>query len=279
MGDDGIDGGWGAAHDEDFERRERVERDAGAVRRAPSAPDGKGELAPHRAGVVIGLGATSFALALATCAHYGLCLPVAIPLGIIAWVMGVRDMRRMRTGEIDPAGRSSTQLGLVFGIIGTSLGALFVLLVGAIGLLVPLYEEHVEPSESSGWEEPIPGPMLSLSVLIEGVSPDAPIARIAYREVGGALELVGVPDHDTVPELDEWGGWKLSRLRSDVGGVRRAVVHVEGRVWEDPAGSAELLWWFEGERPDGEQLRISLVGTACEVVTIGDAEQGELRER
>lgn len=43
-------------------------------------------------------------------------------LGPIAWVMGNTDLRKIRSGEMDPEGESLTKAGWVCGIIGTFLG-------------------------------------------------------------------------------------------------------------------------------------------------------------
>ena len=41
-----------------------------------------------------------------------------VPLGIVAWILGARDLRAMNEGRMDSAGRTLTQIGLVFGIAG-----------------------------------------------------------------------------------------------------------------------------------------------------------------
>ncbi len=77
----------------------------------------------HRGSTVLTLGI----LGLVVC---GIC-------GIIAWVMGVSDMREMRAGIMDPAGRSSTQAGMICGIISTIfviIGLLYFLLVAGLSV-------------------------------------------------------------------------------------------------------------------------------------------------
>jgi hypothetical protein len=44
-----------------------------------------------------------------------------VPLGIVAWILGSKDLRAMDEGRVDPAGRSLTQIGRVFGIAATIL--------------------------------------------------------------------------------------------------------------------------------------------------------------
>lgn len=83
---------------------------------------------PHRGGIVLTLGILS------------IVLPVAGPVcGIIAWVMGNGDLRKMRQGVMDREGMGLTQAGWICGIIGTVLGGVqalfccgYFLLVGAV---------------------------------------------------------------------------------------------------------------------------------------------------
>jgi len=57
-------------------------------------------LRPHRGGLILVMGIT--AVVLSCC---------GLPFGIVPWVMGGRDLARMRAGEMDPAGRALTQGG------------------------------------------------------------------------------------------------------------------------------------------------------------------------
>lgn len=69
---------------------------------------------PHRAAEVLALGV----LSVVTCA----------PLGIVAWVMGNRDLREMAAGTMDPSGKGLTAAGRLLGIIGTAILALILIL-------------------------------------------------------------------------------------------------------------------------------------------------------
>ena len=52
-------------------------------------------------------------------------------LGIPAWIMGKGDLERIDRGEMDPEGRSLTQVGMILGMI--SVGLLIIsLLVGIL---------------------------------------------------------------------------------------------------------------------------------------------------
>jgi hypothetical protein len=51
-------------------------------------------------------------------------ITIFAPLGIVAWVLGHQDLARMKRGEMDPSGESTTMAGMVCGIIGTVLWGL-----------------------------------------------------------------------------------------------------------------------------------------------------------
>jgi hypothetical protein len=80
----------------------------------PSSHPRKRRARPHRGGTVLTLGVVGLVLC-------WIC-------GIIAWVMGSRDLREMRRGRMDKSGYGMTQAGLVCGAIGTVLGILAMLL-------------------------------------------------------------------------------------------------------------------------------------------------------
>ena len=39
------------------------------------------------------------------------------PLGIAAWIMGASDLKEIRSGRMDPAGESNTNVGYWLGIV------------------------------------------------------------------------------------------------------------------------------------------------------------------
>lgn len=47
--------------------------------------------------------------------------------GILAWVFGNNDLREMSQGLMDPAGRDSTNIGRILGIVGVALTILGVI--------------------------------------------------------------------------------------------------------------------------------------------------------
>jgi len=64
-------------------------------------------LRPHRGGVVLALGI--------------LGLVVCFILGIIAWVMGNKDLREIDAGTMDPSGRGLTKAGKICGMVSVIL--------------------------------------------------------------------------------------------------------------------------------------------------------------
>jgi hypothetical protein len=72
----------------------------------PVAPTGFA-FQPHRGAVVLTLGI--------------LGLMLCFILGIIAWVMGAADLRAMREGRMDPAGKGITQAGQICGIVSVAM--------------------------------------------------------------------------------------------------------------------------------------------------------------
>jgi LSD1 subclass zinc finger protein len=89
---------------------------------------------PHRGPMVLTLGIISTVCGAMSVVGW-LCCGLAVllslpglPLGIVAWVMGSRDLRQMREGTKHPEGQGQTQAGRICGIIGT--------ITSALGLLV-----------------------------------------------------------------------------------------------------------------------------------------------
>lgn len=76
----------------------------------PTSAGALGYSAPHRGVLILVLGILGIVLC-------GIC-------GIIAWIMGNADLRQMKAGSMDPAGRGLTEAGRICGIIATCLFAL-----------------------------------------------------------------------------------------------------------------------------------------------------------
>jgi hypothetical protein len=100
---------------------------------------------PDRGAVVLALGIISLALIAASCA------PVGAILGLIAWIMGQTDLRKMKSGQMDDENRGMTQAGWICGILGTVLNSLLMLACGLfIGAL--MFSEVSRPRNT----QPIP---------------------------------------------------------------------------------------------------------------------------
>lgn len=110
---------------------------------------------PHRASTVLGLGVSGVALAvfgsMMALSLYFCCPLWLVPLGslglsIPAWQMGHADLAAMRAMQMDPAGRDSTTIGMICGIIGVAIIALGTI---AILLMVTLYAVLIAISAAS----------------------------------------------------------------------------------------------------------------------------------
>src|SRR5205823_6054272 len=77
------------------------------------------DLEPGRGGLVLGLGITSLVLVF--------CPLVGVALGLVAWVLGQVDLRKIKAGTLEPDAQGLTQGGWICGIIGTALNGLLVL--------------------------------------------------------------------------------------------------------------------------------------------------------
>jgi hypothetical protein len=100
----------------------------------PATPYGM----PHRGGMVLGLGIGSISMVLLglCCGLFGL---VALPLGIVTWVLGASDLKKMKQGQMDSSGQGMTLAGMVMGIVTTALCALG-LLAGVAFLIFGLMQ-------------------------------------------------------------------------------------------------------------------------------------------
>lgn len=120
--------------------RERDEERDDNYPRESRRSSSRGDYAPHRGGLVMGLGIASVVTgALSFLSYLCMCIPyagivawiasvvfalVAIGLGIPTLIMGNRDMASMKARNMDPAGEGQTRGGWICSIIGLVLGAL-----------------------------------------------------------------------------------------------------------------------------------------------------------
>jgi hypothetical protein len=86
---------------------------------------------PHRGGLILALGIISLVVG-----------GIGIVTGIIAWVMGRADLKKIEAGVMDPEGKQTTQIGYIMGMIGAILHGIglivacgiFILWIMAIGI-------------------------------------------------------------------------------------------------------------------------------------------------
>lgn len=81
---------------------------------------------PDRGAVVLSLGIISLAGTVVYCAA-----PLWAILGLIAWIMGRIDLRKMKRGQMDEHGRGMTQAGWICGILGVVFNGLLMLACGS----------------------------------------------------------------------------------------------------------------------------------------------------
>jgi hypothetical protein len=99
--------------------------------RGPQAEDGSPEttqtMKPHRAPQILVLGILSLA--------------VCLPLGVVPWVMGAKDLKEMEAGTMDPDGRGMTQAGKICGIAATGMIIAGIIAVAVLYMLGYSLEE------------------------------------------------------------------------------------------------------------------------------------------
>jgi hypothetical protein len=98
---------------------------------------------PHRGTLILVLGIIGFFI-----------LPFV--LGPIAWVLGRSDLKKIRAGQMDPAGESNTNAGRICGIIATIYGILNLLLI-AVAIAFALFMSARAPAP-----RPVPTPIRPL---------------------------------------------------------------------------------------------------------------------
>jgi hypothetical protein len=79
-----------------------------------------GDWEPHRGGMILAFGIMAIVLG-----------GVGLVTGILAWIWGGQDLKKIDAGRMDPEGRSMTQIGYILGIVGTilhTIGLIFVCL-------------------------------------------------------------------------------------------------------------------------------------------------------
>jgi hypothetical protein len=74
---------------------------------------------PHRGPLVLTLGIIGVVImALPYCA------PLGMPFGITAWILGHRDLGKMKANLMDPRGQGTTQAGMIMGMVAAIMGSI-----------------------------------------------------------------------------------------------------------------------------------------------------------
>jgi zinc-ribbon domain len=91
-------------------------------------------LEPGRGGLILTLGILSVVL-------------LGPILGIPSWVMGHRDLKKIRAGIILPSQRGLTQSGMVLGIIGTFVSTFSIIIIGiALAVGISMFKSNAQSS-------------------------------------------------------------------------------------------------------------------------------------
>jgi len=107
-------------------------------------PVGPQALAPHRGVAVLVLGIIGLVFTLPAFACCAVFIIVPLVCGIIAWIMGKKDLKEMAAGIMDPSGEGMTKAGKICGIISVILAIVLTavqLIILLIVLVIPLITE------------------------------------------------------------------------------------------------------------------------------------------
>jgi hypothetical protein len=132
----------------------------------PDRPGIRRDCEPHRGAIVLTLGITSIVAGVLSlplmfcCGIFALAGPlVGLPCGIVAIVMGRRDLRDMQAGTMDPQGRGQTHAGFICGIAGAASCGLAVLgFVVLITIFVIIFAAAATTAPTGPGPAPAPGP-------------------------------------------------------------------------------------------------------------------------
>jgi len=103
----------------------------------PQPPTEQAPMRPHRGTTILVLGILGLVTMGTVCG--------GIILGIIAWIMGRKDLRAMDRGVMNPEGRGTTQAGTICGIIAIPLSVFSITILMAI--LFPVFMQAKEKAQ------------------------------------------------------------------------------------------------------------------------------------
>jgi len=104
---------------------EQLEFDAGYRRLRRRGAPARRDAEPHRGPLLAGMGNFTLAAGGLTLCLAGIPLLLVLPLGVTTWMMATGDLAKMRTGEMDPEGRTQTESARTSAITGIVLSVFF----------------------------------------------------------------------------------------------------------------------------------------------------------
>jgi hypothetical protein len=145
----------------------------------PQRFQGRRDAEPHRGTLILVLGISSIVSSATLGWLMGVGGLIGLPLGIATWVMGRRDLIKMRDGAMDDEGKELTKAGWICGIIGTIMGSvcIFVLLayVALLFTIIPTLRRAPPP--------PMPAPAPAPFRPPPAPPPGPPADRAALHEM------------------------------------------------------------------------------------------------
>jgi hypothetical protein len=128
----------------------------------PQRFQGRRDAEPHRGTLILVLGISSIVSSATAGCLMGVGGLIGLPLGIAAWVMGRRDLIKMRDQVMDDEGKELTKAGWICGIIGTIMGSVCSLgllaYIGFLFTLIPTFRRAPPPPMPAPAPAPIRPP-------------------------------------------------------------------------------------------------------------------------